>query len=183
MVSLLPPVGMEVFRPFTVASLEEIQQQHEPEAKEQKTRKDKKATEKNLPNPAAHLETGKPLPFIYGDPPPQFFNIPLEDLDPFYQSKKVFMVLSNGNIINRFSANSSCYLLSPFNPLRTVAIKILLQPYPLCPSISAVIWYVCLAIYMFEALVKVVARGFCAGHFTFLRDPWNWLDIVIISTL
>ncbi|XP_065327508.1 sodium channel protein type 4 subunit alpha B-like isoform X4 [Pelmatolapia mariae] len=40
-----------------------------------------------------------------------------------------------------------------------------------------------MAIFMFEALVKVVARGFCVGRFTFLRDPWNWLDIIIISTL
>ncbi|XP_063333492.1 sodium channel protein type 4 subunit alpha B-like [Pelmatolapia mariae] len=130
MVSLLPPVGTEVFRHFTTAS-QEVQQQHVAEAKERKTWKDKRVTEKNLPKPAAHLETGKSLPLIYGDPPPQLLNTPLEDLDPFYQSRKTFVVLSKGNIINRFSADSSCYLLSPFNPLRTLAIKTLLHPYPL----------------------------------------------------
>uniref|UniRef100_A0A3P9ARU7 Ion transport domain-containing protein n=1 Tax=Maylandia zebra TaxID=106582 RepID=A0A3P9ARU7_9CICH len=200
MVSLLPPVGTEVFRHFTTAS-QEVQQQHVTGAKDALDN----VTQKNLPKPAAHLETGKSLPLIYGDLPPQLLNIPLEDLDPFYQSRKTFMVLSKGNIINRFSADSSCYLLSPFNPLRTlddvdkilICLIILHSLYngstllsqTRCvpeegASIEAV-WkgYVYMAIFVFEALVKVVARGFCVGRFTFLRDPWNWLDIIIISTL
>ena len=37
----LPPVGTEVFRRFTPASLEEIQRRHEAEEKEQQRRKDK----------------------------------------------------------------------------------------------------------------------------------------------
>lgn len=37
--SLLPPVGTEVFRRFTPASLQEIQQRHEAEEKEQERRK------------------------------------------------------------------------------------------------------------------------------------------------
>uniref|UniRef100_A0A671XV84 EF-hand domain-containing protein n=2 Tax=Sparus aurata TaxID=8175 RepID=A0A671XV84_SPAAU len=40
--------------------------------------------------------------------------------------------------------------------------------------------FVFTAIYTFEAIVKIVARGFCVGKFTFLRDPWNWLDFIII---
>lgn len=47
--------------------------------------------EEDLPKPASDLEAGKPLPLIYGDPPPEFLNTPLEELDPFYQSKKVFL--------------------------------------------------------------------------------------------
>ncbi|CAI5668451.1 unnamed protein product [Oreochromis niloticus] len=195
MVSLLPPVGMEVFRCFTAVSKEVVQQRHEAEVKERKAWKHQKASEKNLRKPAAHLETGKSLPFIYGVPPPQLLNTPLEDLDPFYQSQKTFVVLSKGNIINRFSADSSCYLLSPFNPLRTLAIKTLLHPFFSTFILLAilsfgvlrfnfpVVKYVYMALFMFEALVKVVARGFCVGRFTFLRDPWNWLDIIIISTL
>lgn len=42
--------------------------------------------------PASDLEAGKPLPFIYGDPPPELLNTPLEELDPFYQSQKVCLV-------------------------------------------------------------------------------------------
>ncbi|KAJ4919160.1 hypothetical protein JOQ06_000066 [Pogonophryne albipinna] len=39
-----------------------------------------------------------------------------------------------------------------------------------------------MAIFTFEAVVKVVARGLCAGRFTFLRDGWNWLDVLVICT-
>ncbi|TKS72890.1 Sodium channel protein type 4 subunit alpha B [Collichthys lucidus] len=79
---------------------------------------------------ASDLEAGKPLPFIYGDPPPELLYTPLEELDPYYQSQKTFIVLSKRNIIHRFNAESSCHLLSPFNPLRRVAIKILTHQYP-----------------------------------------------------
>jgi len=41
--------------------------------------------------------------------------------------------------------------------------------------------YVFTGIYTFEALIKVLSRGFCKGNFTFLRDPWNWLDFMVIS--
>lgn len=51
--------------------------------------------EEDLPKPASDLEAGKPLPFIYGDPPPEFINTPLEELDPFYQSQKVFLFVVN----------------------------------------------------------------------------------------
>ncbi|KAJ3592264.1 hypothetical protein NHX12_007392 [Muraenolepis orangiensis] len=41
--------------------------------------------------------------------------------------------------------------------------------------------YTFTAIYTFESLVKILARGFCIGEFTFLRDPWNWLDFSVIT--
>ncbi|GAB1286386.1 Sodium channel protein type 9 subunit alpha [Apodemus speciosus] len=40
--------------------------------------------------------------------------------------------------------------------------------------------YTFTGIYTFESLIKILARGFCVGEFTFLRDPWNWLDFVVI---
>uniref|UniRef100_A0A4W6FQU5 Ion transport domain-containing protein n=1 Tax=Lates calcarifer TaxID=8187 RepID=A0A4W6FQU5_LATCA len=174
MAPLLPPVGSEVFRRFTPASLEEIQRRHE-------------IAEEDLPKPASDLEAGKPLPFIYGDPPPELLNTPLEELDPFYQSQKTFIVLSKGNIIYRFNAEPSCYLLSPFSCLRNFSIRILIHSYPsshhTAPSVCF-LWlnrYVFTAIYTFEATVKVLSRGFCVGDFTFLRDPWNWLDFMVIK--
>ncbi|XP_068193185.1 sodium channel protein type 4 subunit alpha B-like [Antennarius striatus] len=132
MASLLPPVGSDVFRRFTPASLEEIQRRQEIEERLRRRRKEKNVeiAEENLPKPISDLEAGKPLPFIYGDPPPELLNIPLEDLDPFYRSQKTFIVLSKGNVIFRFNAEPACYLLGPFNPLRTVAIKILIHSYP-----------------------------------------------------
>ncbi|XP_068876873.1 sodium channel protein type 2 subunit alpha-like isoform X2 [Aphelocoma coerulescens] len=41
--------------------------------------------------------------------------------------------------------------------------------------------YTFTGIYTFEFLVKVLARGFCINDFTCLRDPWNWLDFIVIS--
>ncbi|KAK2494435.1 hypothetical protein MC885_005761 [Smutsia gigantea] len=40
--------------------------------------------------------------------------------------------------------------------------------------------YVFTVIYTFEALIKILARGFCLNEFTYLRDPWNWLDFSVI---
>ncbi|KAF1386253.1 hypothetical protein PFLUV_G00092600 [Perca fluviatilis] len=36
------------------------------------------------------------------------------------------------------------------------------------------------AVYTFEAVIKVASRGFCLGKFSFFRDPWNWLDVLVI---
>uniref|UniRef100_A0A3Q4B3I1 Ion transport domain-containing protein n=1 Tax=Mola mola TaxID=94237 RepID=A0A3Q4B3I1_MOLML len=160
---MLPPVGTEVFRHFTAASLEGIQQ-HEVE-------------EKDCPKPARDLEAGKPLPFIYGEPSPEHLNTPLEELDPHYQTQKTFLVLGKGNIVDRFNADPVCYLLSPLNPLRTV-----LGPFSLkWASVSLCLCrFVFIAIYSVEVIVKVMSRGFCVGKFTFLRDPWNWLDVMVV---
>ncbi|XP_037647118.1 sodium channel protein type 4 subunit alpha B [Sebastes umbrosus] len=201
MAPLLPPVGTEVFRRITPASLEELQRRYEVEEKERQRRKEKKieVAEENLPKPASDLEAGKSLPFIYGDPPPQLLNTPLEELDPFYQSQKTFIVLGKGNIIQRFNSDPACYLLGPLNPLRIVAIRILIHSlFSLfimvtilanCafmtlsdpPPWSKTVEYVFTFIYTFEATTKVLSRGFCVGGFTFLKDPWNWLDFMVIS--
>jgi hypothetical protein len=36
-------------------------------------------------------------------------------------------------------------------------------------------------IYTIEALTKCIARGFILEKYTFLRDPWNWLDFIVIT--
>ncbi|XP_037113469.1 sodium channel protein type 4 subunit alpha B-like isoform X2 [Syngnathus acus] len=201
MVSLLPPVGTSVFRHFTPGSLKEIQRCREVQEKERQKREDKNiSVTVAQENPAGGLESGKPLPFIFGDPSPEFVNTPLEDLDPFYQSQKVFIVLDGQKVIHRFNADPACYMLTAYNHVRTSAIKILLHSFfrafilltiltncvfmtvqePL--EWTRIVKFAIIAIYAIEVLVKVAARGFCVGRFTFLRDPWNWLDLVIIST-
>lgn len=40
--------------------------------------------------------------------------------------------------------------------------------------------YIFTVIYTFEALIKILARGFFLNEFTYLRDPWNWLDFGVI---
>ncbi|MEQ2211821.1 Sodium channel protein type 8 subunit alpha [Xenoophorus captivus] len=48
------------------------------------------------------------------------------------------------------------------------------------PDFAKQVEYTFTAIYTFEFIIKVLARGFCIGKFTFLRDPWNWLDFCVI---
>ncbi|XP_025056251.1 sodium channel protein type 5 subunit alpha isoform X7 [Alligator sinensis] len=90
------------------------------------------------------------------------------------------------------------YILSPFHPIRRAAIKILVHSlfsmFIMCtiltncvfmaqsetPSWNKYVEYTFTGIYTFESLIKILARGFCMTEFTFLRDPWNWLDFSVI---
>uniref|UniRef100_A0A671YAF1 Sodium channel protein n=1 Tax=Sparus aurata TaxID=8175 RepID=A0A671YAF1_SPAAU len=196
MATRLPPPGTDVFRRFTQESLVEIERLKE----ESKKAAEVAGQEEEEPlAPHADLEAGKSLPLIYGDPPSELLNTPLEDLDPFYKAQSTFIVITKGNTIFRFNAEPACYILSPFSVVRRGAIKILIHSYPFMfimitilsncvfmtmsnpPAWSKTVEYVFTGIYTFEATVKVLSRGFCVGSFTFLRDPWNWLDFMVIS--
>ncbi|KAM9772807.1 sodium channel protein type 4 subunit alpha A isoform X1 [Syngnathus typhle] len=197
----LPPSGANAFRPFTRESLAEIERLQVEKRKKADPvdGHDEVAEEKAPATPNADLEAGKSLPWIYGDPPAEMINTPLEDLDPFYKAQKTFIVLSKGNTIFRFNAEPACYLLSPFSIVRRGSIKILIHSLfsmfimitilSNCvfmtmsnpPAWSKNVEYAFTGIYTFEATVKVLSRGFCIGSFTFLRDPWNWLDFMVIS--
>lgn len=86
MATLLPPPGTDVFRLFTQQSLAEIERLKE----ETKKAAEVGGKEEEEPvGPNADLEAGKSLPLIYGDPPPELLNTPLEDLDPFYKAQSV----------------------------------------------------------------------------------------------
>ena len=37
------------------------------------------------------------------------------------------------------------------------------------------------SIYTYESAVKLLSRGFCLNKFTYMRDPWNWLDFVVVG--
>ncbi|XP_006735913.1 sodium channel protein type 1 subunit alpha, partial [Leptonychotes weddellii] len=110
-----------------------------------------------------------------------------------------FIVLNKGKAIFRFSATSALYILTPFNPLRKIAIKILVHSLfsmlIMCTILTNCVFmtmsnppdwtknveYTFTGIYTFESLIKIIARGFCLEDFTFLRDPWNWLDFTVIT--
>ncbi|KGL92307.1 Sodium channel protein type 2 subunit alpha, partial [Charadrius vociferus] len=200
--------GPENLRPFTPASLAAIEQRiAEAEALKIKRQHIELPEEEEI-KPSSDLEAGKNLPLIYGDPPLELIGTPLEDLDPFYKDKKTFIVLNKGKSIFRFSATPALYLLGPFHPIRRGAIKVLIHSYPCplwCCSIPSMFimitiltncvfmtlsnppaWsknveYTFTGIYTFESLIKILSRGFCIDNFTFLRDPWNWLDFMVIS--
>ena len=52
----------------------------------------------------------------------------LVDIDPYYADKRTFMVLTKSGDIYRFSATKGLFLLSPFNPIRRIAITVLTHP-------------------------------------------------------
>ncbi|XP_059709006.1 sodium channel protein type 2 subunit alpha isoform X13 [Haemorhous mexicanus] len=196
--SVLVPPGPDSFQYFTRESLAAIEQRIAAE-KAKNPKQDRKDDDENGPKPNSDLEAGKTLPFIYGDIPPGMVSEPLEDMDPYYINKKTFIVLNKGKAIFRFSATSALYILTPFNPLRKIAIKILVHSLfsmlIMCTILTNCVFmtmsnppdwtknveYTFTGIYTFESLIKIIARGFCLEDFTFLRDPWNWLDFTVIT--
>ena len=34
---------------------------------------------------------------------------------------------------------------------------------------------------IYNHFFKVIARGFILNKFTYLRDPWNWLDFIVVA--
>ncbi|XP_035187214.1 sodium channel protein type 1 subunit alpha isoform X3 [Oxyura jamaicensis] len=195
---VLVPPGPDSFQYFTRESLAAIEQRIAAE-KAKNSKQDRKDDDENGPKPNSDLEAGKTLPFIYGDIPPGMVSEPLEDMDPYYINKKTFIVLNKGKAIFRFSATSALYILTPFNPLRKIAIKILVHSLfsmlIMCTILTNCVFmtmsnppdwtknveYTFTGIYTFESLIKIIARGFCLEDFTFLRDPWNWLDFTVIT--
>uniref|UniRef100_A0A8C2XFV6 Sodium channel protein n=1 Tax=Cyclopterus lumpus TaxID=8103 RepID=A0A8C2XFV6_CYCLU len=197
--------GPHSFKKFTPESLANIEKRinEEKNKKPPKPRSDsshRDTSDENETKPHRDLEAGKSLPLIYGDVPKGMSGTPLEDLDPYYVNMKTFIVINKGKTLFRFSATPSVYILSPFNLLRRIAIKILIHSYPfimiiMCtiltncifmtfsdpPEWSKQVEYTFTGIYTFESLTKIVARGFAIDGFTFLRDPWNWLDFMVIS--
>ncbi|NWZ62700.1 SCN5A protein, partial [Acrocephalus arundinaceus] len=191
-------LGTNNFRRFTQESLAAIK-------KRIATKKDceTNATEQEpdeKPRPQLDLKAFQKLPALYGNPPQELIGEPLEDLDPYYKDHKVFIVLNEQKTIYRFTATRALWIFSPFHPIRRRAIKILLcvsllvqtlnsltVPLPLIADTVPSLWlfspllrYTFTGIYTFESLLKILATGFCLNEFTFLRDPWNWLDFSVI---
>ncbi|XP_045484127.1 sodium channel protein para isoform X36 [Pieris rapae] len=197
-----------LFRPFTRESLAVIEARIAEEHAKQKELEKKRAEgevryddedEDEGPQPDATLEQGLPLPVrMQGSFPPELSSTPLEDIDPFYQNQTTFVVISKGRDIFRFSATDALWMLDPFNPIRRVAIYILVHPLfslfiittilvncilmimPTTPTVEST-EVIFTGIYTFESAVKVMARGFILQPFTYLRDAWNWLDFVVIA--
>ncbi|XP_039944236.1 sodium channel protein type 5 subunit alpha-like [Hirundo rustica] len=196
---LLP--GTNNFRRFTQESLAEIKKRIAAEKNRQRNAIEQKPEEK--PRPQLDLKAFQKLPALYGSPPPELIGEPLEDLDPYYKDHKVFIVLNKQKTIYRFTATRALWIFSPFHPIRRRAIKILVHSlftwFIMCtiitncvfmaltessksssPSWNTYVEFTFTGIYTFESLIKILATGFCLNEFTFLRDPWNWLDFTVI---
>ncbi|XP_067265956.1 sodium channel, voltage-gated, type I-like, alpha isoform X3 [Chanodichthys erythropterus] len=198
MAHILTPPGPKSFRKFTRESLKAIESRIAEENKKSKDKRERIKDDECERKPNSGLEAGKCLPFIYGDIPRGMVSTPLEDLDQFYINQTTFIVVNKKKTITRFNATPALYIFSPFNPLRRISIKVLVHSlfsmvimftilfncafmvYTQPPDWAKNVEYAFTGIYTFEALIKIVARGFCVGQFTFLRDPWNWLDFIVI---
>uniref|UniRef100_A0A8C1R5R2 Sodium channel protein n=1 Tax=Cyprinus carpio TaxID=7962 RepID=A0A8C1R5R2_CYPCA len=194
-------LGPKSFHKFTRESLKAIESRiAEENARKSKDKQERNKDDESRRKPNSGLEAGKNLPFIYGDVPRGLVSTPLEDLDQFYSNQRTFIVVNKKKTISRFNAAPALYIFSPFNLLRRISVKILVHSYPSrlmfimftilanCafmvysqpPDWAKNVEYAFTGIYTFEALIKIIARGFCVGQFTFLRDPWNWLDFMVI---
>ncbi|NXB81485.1 SCN5A protein, partial [Donacobius atricapilla] len=198
-------LGTNNFRRFTQESLAEIKKRIAAKKNCQRDAIEEKPEEKARPQ--LDLKAFQKLPALYGNPPPELIGEPLEDLDPYYKDHKIFIVLNKQKTIYRFTATRALWIFSPFHPIRRRAIKILksvhsLQhclsllaqtlnsltaPLPLSANTALSLWlfspllrFTFTGIYTFESLIKILATGFCLNEFTFLRDPWNWLDFTVI---
>nr|ABH12275.1 putative voltage-gated sodium channel [Cyriopagopus schmidti] len=200
------------FRPFTRESLAAIENRIA-EANARQADKERLKNAEGTDGPADHyayhheerlepdpaLEIGMPLPrAIAPEFPPDLIATPIEDLDKYYANQRTFMVISKGKDIFRFSATNSVWLLSPFNPVRRVAIYVLVHPaFSFLVIVTILVNCVLMtlppndnieksetiftSIYTIESCIKVIARGFILEKFTYLRDPWNWLDFIVIA--
>ncbi|CAG5133640.1 unnamed protein product, partial [Candidula unifasciata] len=152
-----------------------------------------------LPEENPDLREGSMFTKSYGTFPPHLLGVPIEEIDPGIR-EKTFVVISSRykkKYINRFSATKSLFVFTPWNPVRkfTVAISthqlfdvfIFLTIIVNCIFLAMthdqtveVMEYVFLGIYTLECIIKIVGRGFIIGSYTYMHDPWNWLDIFVI---
>uniref|UniRef100_A0A8C1K7H9 Sodium channel protein n=1 Tax=Cyprinus carpio TaxID=7962 RepID=A0A8C1K7H9_CYPCA len=175
MATMLLPAGPDGLRPYTRESLAAIEQRISEERT--KNTKDNKVDPGNTeePKPRADLEAGKVLPRIFGEIPAGLVGVPLEDIDPFYfKNQRTFIVLNKGKAIFRFSATSALFIMCTI--LTNCSFMAMSDP----PLWTKYLEYTFTGIYTFESVIKILARGFCTEPFTFLRDPWNWLDFSVI---
>uniref|UniRef100_H2ZHJ9 Sodium channel protein n=1 Tax=Ciona savignyi TaxID=51511 RepID=H2ZHJ9_CIOSA len=150
--------------------------------------------------PDPTLADGQELPQYCGKFQKKYYNKPIEDIDPYYKERgeNTFCVVTRrfgSDYIYRFSAARGCFVFSPFQPLRQLAIRIILHPLFDAIVMTTILVncvflglneeipaaeYLFTALYTVEMIVKIIGRGFVLNQFTYLRDPWNWLDFIVV---
>ncbi|XP_014238503.2 sodium channel protein 60E isoform X1 [Trichogramma pretiosum] len=151
------------------------------------------------PKRKTSVEDGGVLPNKFEPFPGNLYNRPLEEIDSFIYDE-TFCVVSKRfrkNYIHRFTATKSWFIFSPWNPIRrcciflstnqlfdyVVMFTILVNCVFLARTETAEEFeYIFLAIYTAEMVIKSIAKGFILNKYTYLRNPWNWLDFVVITS-
>nr|UIX25865.1 voltage-gated sodium channel alpha subunit [Lymnaea stagnalis] len=157
--------------------------------------------EDTLPPENPDLKEGNALTKAYGRFPNRLLGCPIEEIDPGIRDK-TFVVIGSRfgkKFIYRFTATKSLFILAPWHSLRRLTLRIATnQFFDLCIFLTIIvncvflavpylpiaenIEYLFLAIYTLECIIKIMARGFVTHKHTYLFDPWNWLDFIVIVT-
>ncbi|KAI8789145.1 sodium channel protein 1 brain-like isoform X1 [Biomphalaria glabrata] len=159
--------------------------------------------EDSLPPVNPQLKEGCLLSSEFGRFPSRLLGIPIEEIDPGVRDK-TFVVIGQRfgkKPIYRFSATSSLCIFAPYNKLRKFMLRLLVNQFfdlvifltiiancvflaggSNATSNAEQIEYIFLGIYTTECVIKIIARGFIMNKHTYLRDPWNWLDFIVIMT-
>ncbi|CAL1270700.1 unnamed protein product [Larinioides sclopetarius] len=112
--------------------------------------------------------------------------------------EKTFCVIakrSSSYYLYRYSAEDSLFLFSPWSVVRRFAIRISCHRYFELVVMTTILLncvflalsqpieeteYVFLVIYTIEMIIKVIAKGFILNKYSYLRNPWNWLDFIVV---
>ncbi|KAG5346938.1 SCN60 protein, partial [Acromyrmex charruanus] len=151
------------------------------------------------PKKKMSVEDGAILPNKFEPFPNNLYGRPLKEIDNFIYDE-TFCVVSKRfrkNYIHRFAATNSWFIFSPWNPIRRCCIFLSTNQY-FDYVVMATILLNCvflamtetfddaelifLAIYTAEMVIKSIAKGFILNKYTYLRNPWNWLDFVVITS-
>lgn len=101
------------------------------------------------------------------------------------------------NYIHRFTGTKSLFVFPPWNKLRRFCVFIATNQffdYMVMTTILVNCIFLAktepieeaefffLAIYSIEMFIKIIAKGFVLNKYTYLRNPWNWLDFLVITS-
>ncbi|XP_054720547.1 sodium channel protein 60E-like [Uloborus diversus] len=102
---------------------------------------------------------------------------------------------SSSYYLYRYSAEDSLFVFSPWSSVRRSAIRISCHRYFELFVMTTILLnciflalsqpieeteYVFLIIYTVEMVIKIIAKGFILHKYTYLRNPWNWLDFLVV---
>lgn len=115
----------------------------------------------------------------------------------FFQTFCVVSKRFQKNYIHRFTGTKSLFLFPPWNPLRRICVLVatnqLFDYFVMATILLNCVFlamseaieeaeFFFLAIYSIEMFIKIIAKGFAINKYTYLRNPWNWLDFVVITS-
>ncbi|XP_072762114.1 sodium channel protein 60E isoform X2 [Anoplolepis gracilipes] len=181
--------GKQTVKPFTKESLDRLENKTVQLVREYGFQPKRKMS----------VEDGAVLPNKFEPFPNELYGRPLEEIDNFIYDE-TFCVVSKRfrkNYIHRFTATNSWFIFSPWNCVRRFCIFLSTNQYFDYVVMTTILLncvflamtetveeaeYIFLAIYTGEMLVKSIAKGFILNKYTYLRNPWNWLDFVVITS-